>query len=245
MTTLKSPVLYLTPESRCDYLPGRLARTLFIPAGTSTGRYSELIARGFRRSGSMVYRPDCRGCASCIPVRIPVQRFQPNRIQARILLRNADLSVHSVAPAFREEHYALFTRYLSARHADSIMLDSTPRAYMEFLSSDWCQTLFHEFRFKDLLVAIAVVDHLNDALSAVYTFFDPVYGQRSLGTFAVLWQIREAQRLGFRWLYLGYWIEQCRKMSYKSQYRPLEAYRGGTWACFEKGEKIRPDYDTI
>jgi arginine-tRNA-protein transferase len=142
--------------------------------------------------------------------------------------------------AFEEEHYRLFSRYLKARHAPGVMASSSREEYIEFLAANWVLTSFVEFRAGDTLLAVAVVDHLQDALSAVYTFYDPDCAERSLGVCAVLWQIEEARGLGLSWLYLGFWIEGCRKMAYKDRYRPLEALIEGQWRGFEKGEKIQP-----
>ena len=69
-----------------------------------------------------------------------------------------------------------------------------------------------------------------------YTFFDPGFAHLSPGVFSILWQIREAQRRRLPWLYLGYWIPGCRKMEYKGQYRPLQAYQGDRWQELEAGE---------
>ena len=101
--------------------------------------------------------------------------------------------------------------------------------YLEFLTSPWSATTFYEFRHGPRLLAVAVVDRLEQSLSAVYTFFDPDLPARSLGTYAILWEIEEARRLNLRWLYLGYWIRECPKMSYKGRFRPMEIYRHGHW----------------
>ena len=114
---------------------------------------------------------------------------------------------------------------------------SNPDRYREFLLSSWADTWCYEFRLGRRLLAVAVIDRLVQGLSAVYTFFDPEYADRGLGTFAILWEISAAQRSGLPWLYLGYWIAECPKMSYKSHFRPLEIYRDGLWqAVPEDGE---------
>jgi arginine-tRNA-protein transferase len=128
-----------------------------------------------------------------------------------------------------EEHFQLFQRYQRARHAEGGMADAGREAFMDFLGCAWSDTRFVEFRLGDDLLAVAVVDRLLGGLSAVYTFFDPRQSARGLGVFAVLWQVEEARRLGLDWLYLGYWIRDCRKMAYKSRYRPLEAWVDGVW----------------
>jgi leucyl-tRNA---protein transferase len=244
---LKSLPLYLGHEHACSYLPGRTARSIFVDPdrGLDPATYGVLAERGFRRSGSMVYRPYCQQCTACIPVRVAVARFVPNRTQSRIWRRNADLVVQSRSCEFEEIHYQLFREYLSSRHHDGGMADSDRGDYLDFLASDWAGTRFVEFREGLELIAVAVVDQMQDGLSAVYTFYDPRQQSRSLGVFAVLWQIAEAQRMGLSWLYLGFWIEACRKMSYKDQYRPLQALIGETWREFEKGKNILSRYGSI
>jgi arginyl-tRNA--protein-N-Asp/Glu arginylyltransferase len=230
--------LYLSGEYDCDYLPGRRARMVYVAPSVEPDKsaYSWLAARGFRRSGTMVYRPHCRDCRACVPVRIAVDRFRPSRAQRRVLRRNSDLSVVRKPPAFDEAHYRLFARYLQARHPDGQMTESTPEDYLRFVAAAWGETAFYEFRRDEALLAVAVVDHLADGLSAVYTFYDPDVTGRSLGTYAVLWQVLEAERLGLRWVYLGFWISACRKMAYKDRFRPLQAFDGDRWVTMDKGE---------
>ncbi len=231
---------FLGGEHPCAYLPGQTANSAYLDADLtpSPALYSRLVEQGFRRSGALVYRPHCRNCAACIPIRIPTARFVPDRSQRRNLRNNADLKVTRKPPEFAEEHYRLFRRYLAARHGDGAMANLSAQEYIGFLGSDWANTSFVEFKAKDRLLAVAVMDRLDRGLSAVYTFFDPAQAARGLGTQAVLWQIGEARRLGLEWLYLGYWIGDCRKMSYKTRFRPLEALIGEHWKGFEKGEKI-------
>jgi arginine-tRNA-protein transferase len=204
----------------------------------SADRYQILLANGFRRSGNWVYRPLCRSCAACIPVRIPVTEFCETRVQRRILKKNADLEVTIAPVMFREEHLQLYRQYLSTRHADAASCSVDRDSYCGFIGSQWAHTYLFEFRTNRDLVGVAVVDQVPEALSAVYTFFDPASAMRSPGVLAVLWQIQEARRLGLKWVYLGYWVENCRKMEYKNQYRPLEALVGGVWRRFAKGEPL-------
>ena len=115
----------------------------------------------------------------------------------------------------------------------------TPETYLGFLVSPWADTRFFELRLADRLVAVAVTDLLPAGVSAMYTFYEPTLAERSLGVFAVLWQIEYARSRGLPWLYLGYWVAECRKMSYKDHYRPVEAWTGSHWERFESGEPIR------
>lgn len=219
---------FLTPAQTCMYLPERQMTALLTdPKLRATTRlYSFLIDYGFRRSGSYLYRPHCTGCEACIPVRLPVAEFTPRRIHKRIWRRNLEVRVQAVSPIYHEEHFQLYQRYLRERHGGD---EEQPEHYSDFLLSSGLDTGLYEFRLQDRLLAVAVIDHLTSGLSAVYTFYDPSEQARSLGVYAILWQIAEARRRGLNWLYLGYWIKECPQMSYKNQYLPYEIYRSERW----------------
>lgn len=231
MTDLSQLRFFVTPEHDCSYLDGQQAATLFVDPSVdiSAELNGQLSAQGFRRSGKHLYRPHCRNCNACIPARIPVDLFRPGRTQQRILRRNADLQ-HSITPVrLDDEIYALYERYISQRHADGDMFPPSRGQFEDFLLHDLPFTRFHEFRLDGRLVAVAVTDHLPNALSAVYTFYDPDLPQRSLGRQAILQQIDSCRALELPHLYLGYWIRECRKMSYKGEYRPLEVLVSRNW----------------
>lgn len=224
-------LLFASPPHPCGYLKSQTATTVFADprAATSTAMYTVLSQHGFRRSGDHLYRPQCAECAACVPVRIPVNRFRPRRGQLRVLKRNRDLEAVVHDGQFEGDHFELYSRYMRARHRGGSMDNPTPKQYREFLSSSWANTQFYEFRLSGRLAAVAVFDRLHDGLSAVYTFFDPDLAQRSLGVYAILWEIQHARRLGLDWLYLGYWIEASAKMRYKEDYRPQQRLLGGGW----------------
>nr|VFJ53997.1 MAG: arginine-tRNA-protein transferase [Candidatus Kentron sp. FW]VFJ58118.1 MAG: arginine-tRNA-protein transferase [Candidatus Kentron sp. FW] len=221
----------LEPPHPCSYFPDRSAMTLFAdPRYPKDKRLQTLLSEnGFRRSGQHLYRPHCRACQACVPVRIPVADFHPRRRQRRAWQRNRDLTVSSRPAEFRDEHFELYRKYIDTRHAEGGMANPTPDQYREFLIAPWVETLFVEFRLDHRLLALCVLDCLDNGLSAVYTFFDPDYPERSLGVYAILWSIYEAARQGLDWLYLGYWIETSPKMCYKSEYRSQERLQGGKW----------------
>ncbi|UCE88411.1 MAG: arginyltransferase [Pseudomonadota bacterium] len=229
--SLQSLQFYVTPPHACSYLPEREAVTLFADptAELHNDHYAQLSAMGFRRSGDHLYRPHCRTCRACIPVRIPVDSFTPNRSQRRTWRANADLRVNAAPATFSDEQFALYRRYIQTRHPGGGMDNDNPDNYMCFISSPWSSSKLYEFRAGSRLLCVAVTDHFRDGLSAVYTYFDPEPSRRALGVYAVLWQVEKARDLGLRWVYLGYWIRDCLKMSYKSQYRPLEHFRGSGW----------------
>jgi len=222
---------YATPPHECNYLPDRTAITLFAdPRFPKNNRlYSALADCGFRRSGEHVYIPHCNECHACIPVRIPVAAFRPTRGQLRTRRRNADVSVRAVDAIFDQRHFDLYCRYVKHRHAGGGMDSPTQDTYMEFLTSSWSDTTFYEFSIGERLLAVSVADQMHDALSAVYTFFDPLEARRSPGRLAILHLVDEARYLDRQWIYLGYWIKSCRKMSYKIEYQPLEYFYANAW----------------
>lgn len=222
---------YATPPHECSYLSERMATTVFADprAQMDMHIYSALIQYGYRRSGSHVYAPHCEGCSSCRSMRLVIEDFQSNRSQRRNLQQNRSLSTHIHSADFSQEHYDLYEKYIASRHQGGGMDNPQPDSYMDFLSADWCQTQFVEFREAGQLLAVAVVDQMDNGLSAVYTFFDPEYSSRGLGTYAVLWQIDEARRRQLPYLYLGYWIEESPKMAYKAHFQPHQIFSGGQW----------------
>jgi arginine-tRNA-protein transferase len=222
---------YLTAPYPCSYLEGLEARSQVAAPAHLIGpaAYSRLIQEGFRRSGHYTYRPHCYGCKRCVPVRIKAQAFQPSRSQKRCLRQNQLLKA-SIRPLdFQEEHYALYRHYQHARHEGGGMDLDDSEQYTQFLLFSQVNTSLVEFREDGRLAMVAVVDRVDDGLSAVYTFFDPDLAKRGLGTYAVLWQVELARKLGLPHVYLGYWIKEARKMAYKSNYKPLEGLVDGKW----------------
>jgi arginine-tRNA-protein transferase len=232
--------LYLSPPHACSYLADRRSQMLFVhPDDPMDGAaYQELMQRGFRRSGRIVYTPRCEECRQCVSARVPVEAFSPRRIQRRILRRNADLTRSLVEPALVPEHFALYQRYTAVRHGPDGMAQASPSEYQDFLCADWCDTVFMELRGEQGLLAVAVTDVVADGLSSVYTFFDPDHDARSLGAFAILSQIELARERSLPYLYLGYWIRDCRKMAYKTGFRPVELWWQGRWQRFGPGETL-------
>ena len=233
MTELARLKFYATQPHPCSYLLEEQATTLFLDPSQpmDADMYAELSELGFRRSGDHLYRPHCQRCTACVPARIPVARFAPNRQQRRILKRNETLEVTAVSPSFSEEYYQLYARYIEQRHADGDMYPPSREQFSTFLVRDLPFSCFFEFREQGRLLAIAVTDVLPNGLSAVYTFYDPAEERRSLGRYAILWQIGEALRLELHAVYLGYWIKNCRKMNYKTQYRPIELFVNQRWVA--------------
>lgn len=223
---------FATQPHSCSYLPDRLAVSVVADpeAELNPVLYGGLLEMGFRRSGAHVYAPHCPGCRDCVPVRIPVDEFRPDRSQRRNARLNADVEVIRTRPRYTDEYFELYARYLAVRHPGGGMDRPTPESFLDFLIAPWCETFFAELRLDGRLLGVAVTDVVPGALSAVYTFYDPQLGAaRGLGVQAVLWQVAEARRRGLSHLYLGYWIQDCAKMRYKNRFRPLEGLVEGRW----------------
>ncbi|GAB3381200.1 arginyltransferase [Spongiibacter taiwanensis] len=232
MSNDKSIKLYSTYPHPCSYFRDREAKTLFVdPHIPFEGAlYTQLSRRGFRRSGRHVYRPDCQSCQQCIATRIPVARFTPSRKQRRCQHRNADLKV-VVKQTMADNAYALYERYIRVRHQDGDMFPPSREQFEQFLCDTIPSTRFACFYLQDTLIAVSVIDVMGDGLSAIYTFYDPDadYNRRSLGAMAILWMVEHCRELSLPYVYLGYWIRDCAKMRYKTDYRPLELFMSNRW----------------
>ncbi len=213
----------------CPYLPGRKAAELVVVSpGVDAAMYQRLMNRGFRRSGLMVYRPDCPGCAECVPIRVPVARFMLSRSQRRVQRRNRDVAVEFGEPVCDDERYRLFKRYQTYQH-DGRMIGSRAD-YERFLCETTVSSLEMTYRLDGRLVGVGIADVCPDCLSSVYFYFDPDHARRSLGVFSGLCEIEECRRRRLPFWYVGYFIAGCAKMDYKTRYRPHELLEpDGTW----------------
>jgi leucyl-tRNA---protein transferase len=231
LTLLANVRVFATYPHNCSYLPGQQATTLFVDPSTTIDAhtYSQLSMIGFRRSGPHLYRPHCGACSACVPARVPVTHFEPKRSHRRILARNRDLTAHLVDSIHTDAHFALYSRYIQQRHRDGDMYPPDREQYDSFLTREWGSTSYVEFRAGGQLLAVAVLDRLENGLSAIYTYYDPDEAKRSLGTYVILWQIQLARDLALPAVYLGYWIRNCPKMNYKTRFRPIELLANGHW----------------
>lgn len=239
----------ISPVELCSYLPDRLSQLKFmvlLPHQViASDLYTELNHQGYRRSGSAFYKPHCAHCIQCIACRVLVKEFKTGRRFRKVLNRNKNVELNIIPTSkATQEHYNLYQKYISARHADGDMYPPSLQTFEHFLLESPADTVFMEFREPTgKLIAVAVTDKLNDGLSSIYTFFDPdpSYNSRSLGVFCILKQIETALSLDLSHAYLGFWIPKLQKMSYKTEYLPIELLIDDEWQRFDEN----PDFEDI
>lgn len=237
-----APQFYLTSPSACPYLPGKEERKVFTHIVGRRGReLNEILTQGgFRRSQTIAYRPACDTCRACVSVRVLVDEFEPSGNLKRVLKSNADLIGYEIPNRPSSEQYALFRRYVDARHADGGMADMSVLDYSMMVEDSHVDTKLIEYRRRGIdsgitgrgeggLIAVSLMDVMSDGLSMVYSFYDPDHQGRSLGTFMILDHIRRARMMGLPYLYLGYWVEGSKKMGYKARFTPQERLGSHGW----------------
>ncbi len=243
----QSHQFYVTAPQPCPYLAGKVERKLFTALqGDGAAHLNDVLShQGFRRSQNVLYRPSCAGCAACLSARIVVDGFAPGRGQRRVLRRNADLVRSSTSPWASEEQFALFRRYLDARHATGGMADMDSHEFAAMIEETPVRSRVVEYRTPRAggrggeLVAVCLTDLLSDGVSMVYSFFDPDREADSLGAFIILDHIELAREARLPYVYLGYWVPGSPKMDYKARYRPLEIFSEGRWAELDTLDRSR------
>jgi arginyl-tRNA--protein-N-Asp/Glu arginylyltransferase len=223
---------FTTAPLSCPYLENRVERRVVTELiGREAERMNDALSQaGFRRSHNVAYAPVCRDCDACVAVRVRVREFSPSRTQRRVWKLNQTLDARECPPVATTEQFDLFTLYQISRHSDGDMAKMDSEDYQALVEDTPVRTSLVEFRgARRQLVAACLLDRLGDGLSAVYSFFDPELCRHSLGTYIILWLIEHAHSLALPHVYLGYWIAESPKMSYKAAFRPLEGYSPEGW----------------
>ena len=247
MTQLKELPLtalqfYATAPYACSYLPNKTARSQVATPShlIHADVYNDLLNAGFRRSGLYTYRPYCDECKACIATRILVNQFVPSRSQRRAHKKHVGLEASVLNLGYQEEHYQLYQRYQTERHAGGDMDSDDQDQYMQFLLQSRVNSRIVEFRdgphdpHPGRLRMVSMIDILEQGISSVYTFYDTSEPTASYGSYSILWQIEQARVLGLPYLYLGYYIKESDKMSYKVKYQPMEGLIDDHWQALSE-----------
>lgn len=217
----------------CPYLDGQIERKVVteLSGPNAEGLYERLSRAGFRRSHNLAYRPACPSCNACVPVRIAATDFEMTKSFRRVMGANADLSADDIDANATVEQFRLFSSYQRARHEGGDMSGMAFNDYRSMVEDTPVTSRSVEFRDdKGTLLAVMLMDRMEDSLSAVYSFFDGGQTRRSLGTYMILWMVQRARACGLPYVYLGYWIDGSNKMAYKARFHPLEALGADGWA---------------
>ena len=243
------PRFFVTSPAPCPYLPGKTERKVFTElSGPHAGELNDALGRiGFRRSQSVAYRPSCLDCSACISVRVVAGDFQPSATHRKLLRRHADLEVTACKPWTTDEQYELLRRYLHTRHPGGGMVDMDESDFADMIEQSPVKTYVIEYREPSeggrpgKLVGACLTDQQADGLSMIYSFFEPDQpGRAGLGTYIILDHIIRAGRAGLPYVYLGYWVENSRRMAYKARFRPLERLGPNGWHRFEPDQRELP-----
>lgn len=219
---------------KCSYLPNRQERIIVLIDSEISAPYfyPVLLANGFRRNGDQLYRPHCERCQACKSLRIPVKRFKPSKSQQRVINKNKHLSCR-ISKLPKKSYYKLYERYINTIHPDGPMFPATPEQYDTFLFSVWNIPIFLEIYDREKLVSVTVIDQIlskkTRAWSAFYCFYDPDQQKNSIGKYSILSQITLSLQHGIDWLYLGYQIDDCQKMNYKTNFKPHQCFIDNEW----------------
>lgn len=227
MEILKSTTIY---DEKCSYLENRLQTTTYqiIDECTVEHCYS-LIERGWRRFGSMFFRPICPHCNACESVKIDVPNYTFSKSERRILRKNQDLNVRMMRPLLSQAHlelHELYHRHMQEKKGWDHTPTTAQHYYASFIQGH--ENFGFEIQYRDgnRLVGVDIIDILPSGVSSTYFFYDPAYEKRSLGKLSLLVQIQLAKERSLPWIYLGYYVQACDSLNYKATYLPQHVLQG-------------------
>ena len=222
---------YVTTNYSCGYINGQDAQSIVATPykNVNSKNFKSLISQGFRRSGQYVYKPNCKNCKACIPIRLLASNFKASRSQKRLKKYLNKLSVELLPLNFNEEHYNLYVNYQNKRHRNNDKSEDDVADYNDFLINSNVNSKLVEFRLNNQLKIITIIDIIDDGISAVYTFYDCSDQKLSLGTMSIIWLLEHCKKENLPFLYLGYWIHESQKMKYKINFKPYELMINGVW----------------
>ncbi len=227
---------YTQESPSCAYLPNEQSKIEYELALQATPQeYEDRMNAGWRKFGGVLFHPTCPTCRACRPVRILVDRFQPDRSQSRAWKRNSDLRVETGPPIVDDARLDLYRRYHEAQESkkgwETEAVDAEDYTF-RFLHSS-VPAIEVSVWAGDELCAVALTEVTPNTVSGIYHYHDPSRMDRGLGTFAILHVIELARQVGKPYAYFGYYVAGCGSLSYKTRYRPCEILDAdGEWREF-------------
>ncbi len=234
---IKKAKVFKSLPFECSYISSKKEQRLIVKLDRDDKNqlyFDELMKRGFRRNFNHMYFPICSYCNSCMSSRIKIKDFKRSKSQRRNVKSNSDLKFIINNNINKKERYELFLKYSHSRHSDSQMRLMTFEEFNNFLyKSPVKNNVYDLIDDNDNILGVMLLDFLDNGLSAVYSFYDPNFLQRGLGTHMILKAICLTEELNLDYLYLGYWVSESKKMSYKAAFKSLEIFFKGNWQPLE------------
>ena len=232
-SALEQPIYMLTKATSCPYLAGKVEKRIATDISTNKKIYEELSINGFRRVENWMYRPVCDNCSACKSYRVDIGKFKITKSLKRILKNFENFSYSLEKNISTKENFELFKRYQSVRHAGGSMSDMDEDEFASMIETSPINTSLLEFRdeYKSLIGTI-LLDINEKNLSAVYSFFDPKFNKLGLGNYMIIQCLLFGQSNKYKYLYLGYYIEELSSMSYKSRFKPGQIFNNNEWINF-------------
>ncbi len=217
---------FLEEDKQCSYFDDKICdiRYKYMERCGIDEQY-EMLQRGWRRFGNMHFVPECKDCHECKTIRIDVAKYKFSKSERRIFNKNKNINVYMQKPTVTLEHIDLFNKYHKNMelkknwNENKIDVDEYVKSYVNGAHEYGKEILYF---IDDKLVAVALVDIMDEALSSVYCYYDHDYDHLSLGKFSILAQLSIAKQSNIPYLYLGYWIKDHFSMGYKENYKPFE-----------------------
>jgi arginine-tRNA-protein transferase len=211
-------------DDKCSYLDAREQTMHYkVIENCSAHACQELIERGFRRFGKMYFRPICEGCDECKSIKIDVANYTFSKSAKRVMKKGKDLRVYIQKPTLSHEHLKIFDKYHLAMHEKKgwdYNHTSPEHYYSSFVNGH--EDFGYEvlYFYEERLIAVDLIDILEDGISSIYFYYDPDFAKYSLGKLSLYNQIKYAQNANKKWIYLGYYVKDCPSLSYKAEYKP-------------------------
>ena len=232
-SVLEQPIYMLTKDCACPYLYGKIEKRIATDITHNKKIYEELSINGFRRVENWMYKPVCDNCSACKSYRVDIQNYKLTKSFKRVLKNFENFSNRLIDNVSTREHFEIFKKNQLERHAGGSMSDMDEDEFSSMIETSPIETSLMEFRDKfENLVGVVLLDLDEKNLSAVYSFFDPKFNKLGLGNYMILQCLLFGKNNKYKYLYLGYYIEELSSMSYKSRFKPGQILNNNEWKNF-------------